>query len=184
MTEGKATPLSPKTDGGIGKMPPLDNPQHERFARLIYQGKTNAEAYEMAGYSRHDGNASRLRNNDNVKERLNELAQEAAKVATLDRTYVIQGLMQVVEQSLTKRELKDKKGNPSGIFVYDSAGATKALELLGKTEGLSLFITKTETRTIKDISDLTEEEILSIAAGIKARQKLEGDGGPDLKVVK
>ena len=60
-------------------MPPLRNPRHEKFVQLLLEGKTAADAHEQAGYVRDDGNATRLRVNPKVQDRLAELQAEVAK---------------------------------------------------------------------------------------------------------
>jgi hypothetical protein len=57
---------------------PLRNPRHEAFAQFLLQGETAIDAYEKAGFVRDDGNASRLRDNPKVQERLVELQSEIA----------------------------------------------------------------------------------------------------------
>ena len=59
-------------------MPALTNAKHERFAAEIAQGKSASEAYVLAGYKAHDGNASTLRGNQKVSDRIAELMERAA----------------------------------------------------------------------------------------------------------
>lgn len=60
-------------------MPALKNTRHERFAQELAKGKSQAEAYEIAGYAPSEPNASRLTRNDKVQERIAELQAGAAK---------------------------------------------------------------------------------------------------------
>src|SRR4051812_21956654 len=60
-------------------MPPLPNQRHERFAQELAKGKTATEAYQVAGYSPSEQNASRLTRNDKVQGRLAELQARAAE---------------------------------------------------------------------------------------------------------
>ncbi len=60
---------------------PLRNTRHEAFVQFLLQGLTAIDAHEKAGYARDDGNATRLRNNPKVQERLAELQSEVAKAA-------------------------------------------------------------------------------------------------------
>jgi len=55
------------------------NPRHERFAQELAKGKTADEAYVLAGYKKNDGNATRLKGNERILERLGELQNRAAK---------------------------------------------------------------------------------------------------------
>jgi hypothetical protein len=43
-------------------MPTLANHRRELFAQLLFQGFSAVDAYEKAGYKRHDGNACTLAN--------------------------------------------------------------------------------------------------------------------------
>lgn len=62
-------------------MPVLANARHERFAQELAKGKTATEAYIIAGYKAHDGNAATLRGNQRVLERLAELQEKGAERA-------------------------------------------------------------------------------------------------------
>jgi phage terminase small subunit len=59
-------------------MPILRNTRHERFAQLLAQGKSAAEAYREAGYKENENarfSASRLLTNANVQQRKMEIQQ-------------------------------------------------------------------------------------------------------------
>jgi len=62
-------------------MPVLPNPRHESFAQALAKGKSADEAYALAGYKPHRGNASTLRANQNVLERVAHLQGRAAQRA-------------------------------------------------------------------------------------------------------
>jgi phage terminase small subunit len=58
---------------------PLRNVRHERFVQALFEGQDATAAYAAAGFSKDDGNATRLRNRPAVQERLAELQAEVAK---------------------------------------------------------------------------------------------------------
>jgi hypothetical protein len=60
-------------------MPALTNHRRELFAQLLFQGFTAVDAYENAGYKRHDGNASVLARHPEVQARLEEMRGESEK---------------------------------------------------------------------------------------------------------
>lgn len=62
-------------------MPILKNPKHERFAEELAKGKTSDESFQIAGYSRNRGNATRLKAKENIKARVAELQERTAKRA-------------------------------------------------------------------------------------------------------
>jgi phage terminase small subunit len=66
----------------------LANPRHERFAQALAEGKTATEAYVLAGYKANDGNASRLKGNERILARAQEIVGRAAERAevSLERT--------------------------------------------------------------------------------------------------
>src|SRR6516225_1551405 len=51
----------------------LPNHRRELFAQLLAQGFTAVDAYEKAGYKRHDGNACTLAKHPEVEARLEEI---------------------------------------------------------------------------------------------------------------
>lgn len=60
-------------------MAPLKNARHERFCAALAEGKTADEAYVEAGFQENRGNASRLKANESILNRLAELQAEAAR---------------------------------------------------------------------------------------------------------
>jgi hypothetical protein len=54
----------------------LANNRRELFAQLVFQGFTAVDAYEKAGYKRHDGNACTLANHPEILARLEEIRGE------------------------------------------------------------------------------------------------------------
>lgn len=61
-------------------MPPLMNPKRELYAQEIVRGSTQQDAYEIAGFSRHQGNASIMGNRPDVKARVKELEAQKANI--------------------------------------------------------------------------------------------------------
>jgi phage terminase small subunit len=57
-------------------MPVLANHRRELFAQLLFQGFPAVDAYENAGYKRHDGNACTLAKHPEVQARLEEIRGE------------------------------------------------------------------------------------------------------------
>lgn len=54
-------------------MPALDNPKHEKFAQELSKGKSQIEAYAIAGYTPSEPHASRLASSGKVQARIAEL---------------------------------------------------------------------------------------------------------------
>jgi phage terminase small subunit len=132
-------------------MPALANARHERFAVEVASGKSADAAYAEAGYSPSRKNASRLRANEDVSARIDELLSRVAEVAVVDAAYVLkqavklhERCMQEIEPWLDRRgaQVRDEQGNP--LYVFNAAGAAKALELVGKHVSVQAFKDKIE----------------------------------------
>lgn len=102
-------------------MPVLTNTRRERFAQLLASGETRTDAYEKAGFVRHEGNASTLADNPEVKARVEEIrAKVVAKMA-------------ITAESLAE-EASELQRLASADKQYGPANAALKLkaELLGK----------------------------------------------------
>jgi phage terminase small subunit len=68
-------------------MAPLKNIRHERFCLELAKGKSQSEAYQIAGYTPNEGNAFRLTQKEVVKRRLEELLERMQEraVVSVDR---------------------------------------------------------------------------------------------------
>jgi phage terminase small subunit len=55
----------------------LKNVKRERFAQELAKGKTQVEAYKIAGYSPNDSNAAKLANLPKVQARITEITRKA-----------------------------------------------------------------------------------------------------------
>jgi type III secretion system FlhB-like substrate exporter len=127
-------------------MAALANPKHEAFAQDIAKGKTQAEAYEAAGYAPSEQHASRLARNGKVKARVAELLEKVAK-----RTEV------TVESIL--RDLKEDRE-----FARQNGQSSAAVAAtMGRAKVAGLIIDKAE---VKLIAELTDEEVAAELASL------------------
>lgn len=112
------------------------------------------QAAVKSGYSVKTANeqASRLLANVNIQQAVQEQmkAREQRTLVTAD--YVINNLKTVAERCMQGEPVVDREGEPIGEWKFDSSGANKSLELLGKH--LKLFTDKTEISG-KDGEELT-----------------------------
>jgi phage terminase small subunit len=79
-------------------MSTLRNPKHEKFAQLVASGMTAQAAFTQAGYNARQ-NAPRLRNNQLVAKRIEELQarnERRAEMAALSRDELIGILTEIV----------------------------------------------------------------------------------------
>jgi len=86
-------------------MAPLRNPRHEKYVQALFSGQPQNAAYEAAGYSFHERNASRLRRNEQVVARLTELQAAAAKSSQVTVASLISELEEARQQATSLKQL-------------------------------------------------------------------------------
>jgi phage terminase small subunit len=134
------------TQLGILNMPVLRNQRRELFAQEIAKGKTAAQAMRTANYS-DPRNSTRLKNNDEVRRRVDELKERGAIRAEV----TIASLVQELEDA---RQLAVERGQASAAVA-----AT-----MGKAKVTGQIIDRAEVRTPDDFEDKTIEELIEIVS--------------------
>lgn len=148
--------------------------QQEAYCRARAMGMTQKEAAVAVGDGVTPKTAFRWeREIELVRKRIQELTSMASKNAIiktgLDRQWVISRLMTVADRCMQAEEVKDKKGDPTGEYRFDSIGATRALELLGKT--LNMF--DGAKNPMDDAYDqLSDDDLARIAEGLARKTGL------------
>ncbi|MGP9819200.1 terminase small subunit [Salinarimonas sp. NSM] len=126
-------------------MPAMKNARHEAFAQAVAKGRTQVEAYALAGYKPNDGHAARLAGNGRVRARIAELQGRAA-----ERTAVtIESLTAELEEA---RALAKAQGQAGGA-VAATMGKAKLHGLLVERRHHSGAVGS------YDLSKLTDEEL-------------------------
>ncbi len=103
-------------------MPVLANSRHEIFAQELAKGKTQVDAYTIAGFKPNDGHAARLAGDGRIIARVGELLERAAE-RTVCTIYDI--AEQLDEDRLFARELEN-----AGAAISATMGKAKVLGLL------------------------------------------------------
>lgn len=155
-------------------MPQLKNKKHEMFCIEYVIDFNGARAARAAKYSEKSAKrqASLLIKREDINERIDELRAERVKQARIDGLYVLlsakelhERCMQRIEPVLNKtgeqvyeaveNEEGDKEFRP--VYKFDSAGAAKALEIIGKHVDVNAF--KVITENVTKIEDVTDDEL-------------------------
>ncbi len=161
-------------------MPMLQNQRHERFAQGLAQGKTAAQAHEDAGYAPNRFNASTLKTNKNVIDRVLELQGNRAERQVLSRQYVIEALIENAEKALGRKPVKiGSNGHAKETYVYRGDVANQAIRLAGIEMGM--FVERKEIKHTSDLAKLSDVELLEVLVkeAEEAQQLLEYHGGDD-----
>jgi phage terminase small subunit len=129
-------------------------PKQEEFVRAYVDTSCASTAYRraynaegMKDNSIHV-NACKLLKSAKVALRINELQERATKTAVLDRAWVLERLMRNADK---------------GAEMDDLTASNKALELLGKTEELQMFIEKSKSDITTDGKPIAP--ILNVTVG-------------------
>jgi phage terminase small subunit len=143
----------------------LKNARHEAFAQAVARGLPASRAYVEAGYKANDGNACRLTRNERIVARVADLKAVIQNMRSLSNHRVVLNAEWVIEQLIAVVIDAKARDRP------DSAGANKALHLLGLH--LGMFVEHKETGKPGEFDGLTvaakRERLVSIMAQIGDR---------------
>lgn len=139
------------------------NNKHELFCREYIVDYNGTQAAIRAGYSKKTAHvqASTLLKNPKVLTRVRELQKEQTERLVISQDWVIQQLVDVVEKCLKPVEVMEwdyeaKEMRGTGTFTFDSKGATKALELLGKHLGMYTDKMEVSTAGVTILNDIPD----------------------------
>ncbi len=116
-------------------MPALSNPKHERVAQELAKGKTQAEAYVLAGYKPNESHASRLVSNGKIKARVAEIMNVAAIRSEITLETHLNDLAELRDEARAAKQFaaaisaEVARGKASGVHVEktDATVTTKTL---------------------------------------------------------
>lgn len=120
-------------------------PKHKLFADEYLICLNATEAYKKVYKVKDDNtaavNGSKLLRNTKVSAYVKDRQAELSEKTGLTHQWVLEKLEECVHKSMQEEEVmqwdySNKEMRGTGEFVYDSKGATKALELIGKHLGM------------------------------------------------
>lgn len=139
-------------------------PAQEAYCRARALGMGKGESLAMAGIKNSNKTSSEWERIPAVRERIAELCEIATKNSIiktgLDRGWVISRLMTITERCMQAEPVLTREGEPTGEYKFDSSGANKALELLGKT--LKMWNEK-DKESDNDYANLSDDDLARIA---------------------
>jgi hypothetical protein len=136
-------------------MPVLKNHRRELFANLLVQGFTAVDAYQKAGYKRHDGNASTLANNPGIEARIDEIRADMAASNFPLGTSVIAARAKVTPESLIgMSEAIYQKAMEGGGQLSAANGAVKEMGVLS-----GVRIERSEIGTPGQFDAISDDEL-------------------------
>lgn len=152
------------------------NIKQRLFVSEYMKDLNGKQAAIRAGYKPDNAEviASRLLTHVKVAEEIEKATRAKEARALVSASWVVQNLKEIVERCMQKTAVmyfdktdktykqkteEDQNGNEQGVWEFDSAGAIKALELLGKHTGV--FSEKNEgEKAVNDLSQAIESAII------------------------
>lgn len=141
------------------------NQRQLKFVEEFLRTGNATNSYIAAGYSETGAamNASRLIRNEKVHQIISNERRAVRQATWGNIEATLQDLQKVFERCMQVESVLDGKGNPTGEFKFDSRGALKAKELIGKY--LGIFHDKIEIpfhNAAREVPQLNEEEYQSL----------------------
>ncbi len=115
--------------------------QHRLFIEALLKGRNATEAAIAAGYSAKTAKqqGSRLLTNVDIVAEINRIGKKVEERTEITAEWVLNSLRSVAERCMTAEPVMEKINGqivPTGEYQFDSSGANKALDLLGKNLNL------------------------------------------------
>jgi phage terminase small subunit len=112
------------------------NPKQLRFCQEYVVDLNGTQAAIRSGYSKKtaEQQASRMLLIVKVQQKIKELQEKIEKELEISATWITQRFKEISDRCMTAEPVL-KDGIPTGEYVFDSNGAIKATENLGKRTG-------------------------------------------------
>lgn len=132
-------------------------PKQAMFVREYLVDLNATQAAIRAGYSAKtaDVQASRLLGNVQVAAAVQAGMDKRAEAVDVNATYVLKGIVRVIERCEQAEPVLDKEGNETGEYTFQAGAALKGYELLGKH--LKLFTDKIEIDVGGELAERMKE---------------------------
>lgn len=138
-------------------MPALKNHKHEWFAQELAKGKTQIEAYELAGYKPDDAHASRLASDGRIQARVAEIQGRflARTENAIERA--------AIQTEVTLASLMREAGEIQAAAMKERqlSAASTALTIKAKLAGLWVDKSENTNRNV-DPDRLTDAELAAV----------------------
>jgi len=117
------------------------NVKATRFAHEYLKDFNAGQAAVRAGYAKSSSRSKgcHLLQDQRVQDIIQKKAKDHLERIDVDAAYVLAGAKEVYIRCMNAEPVRDKDGNESGQWKFDSSGATKALKLMGDHVAVNAF---------------------------------------------
>jgi len=111
---------------------------HKRFADKYFETLNGSESAIYAGFSVDTARqqAWQLLQREEIQDYLQKMRAEYAEKAGISKQWIIERFKHISDSCVQAEPVFDSEGNPTGEYRFDSSGANKSTEMLGKIIGI------------------------------------------------
>ena len=133
-------------------MKPGLSKKQKLFARAYASDPHGTRAALKAGYAEKGAAvaASRLLTQDKINAAISKYEKPVHEKLNLTAEFIIGGLMENARRCQQVEPVLDREGEEIGVYKFDSSGANRAFELLGKHK--RLFVDRTELINMDEVT--------------------------------
>lgn len=135
----------------------LANPRQSLFVTEYLKDGDKNRAARVAGVRCKNIStaASRLLKRPGIRAEIEFELNNIREATRVTKSFVVANLKRVAERAMRAQPVLDAEGNETGEFKFDSAGANRALELLGKSLGIFIDRQVSVTMTLEQLLEQT-----------------------------
>jgi len=111
---------------------------HIKFTDKYFETLNATQSAIYAGFSEDTARQQgwQILQRDDVQEYLQKLREEYAEKAGVSKQWVIERFKHISDSCVQAEPVLDHDGNETGEYRFDSSGANKATEMIGKILGV------------------------------------------------
>ena len=134
-------------------------PKQRRFVVEYLKDGNGTQAAIRAGYSKNGAQqmASDLLLNPVIKAAVEKRIKKIEEKEIVTVEYILKSLIEIAERCRQAEPVLDKEGNETGEYKFDSSGANRSLELLGKYK--KLFTDRVEHDVSKSLEKILSDSV-------------------------
>lgn len=111
---------------------------HIKFADKYFETLNGTQSAIYAGFSEETAKqqAWQILQREDVQEYLQKLREEYADKANVSKQWVLERFKHISDSCVQAEPVLDSNGTPTGEYRFDSSGANKATEMIGRIIGI------------------------------------------------